>query len=283
VKQTLALMGEGKFAEAQALLASDNGPPDHAAGQAREQMQEIIRRTRREYSQDPAELLAAIQKKIPDATAADLERWRIAGQAQARVIDGTVKYFNREPVNLFRFSDEAKKRRDANATTRAADVKAWTLVKHLSHVIQEAQNTGRSEVVPIRHRITFKVTVDANRPGAKAGSIVRCWLPFPQEYRQQKDVRLTAARVSPDQTHPSPVIAPNAIDGNPVSGAAQRTVYLEHRIEDPAKPIVFAEEFEYTSFAYYPILKMSEPNRWRIRGTAGISRSVRRTSSFHPN
>jgi transglutaminase-like putative cysteine protease len=255
VKHALALMSEGKFAEAQALLTSDNPSADAATAQARDQTKEIVRRTRLEYSQTPVELLTTIQKKIPDATASDLERWRQAGEAQARVIDGEVKYFKREPANLFRFCAEAKQRRDAHARAQVQDPNAWTLIKHLSRVIEAAEKSGHSEVVPIRHRIAFKVTVHANPPGAKPGSIVRCWLPFPQEYRQQKDVQFSWSRVVPEGKHAAAVLAPNAVDGNPVAGAAQRTAYLEYRIEDPSRPIVFEEEFEYTSFAYYPILK----------------------------
>jgi len=47
-------------------------------------------------------------------------------------------------------------------------------------------------------------------------------------------------------------IAPNGIDGNPVSGSPQRSVYFEQRVDDPGKAIEFKETFEYTSFAYYP-------------------------------
>ena len=75
---------------------------------------------------------------------------------------------------------------------------------------------------------------------------MRCWLPFPQEYRQQKQVRLI--RTSPAEHR----IAPNAIDGRQIGGAPQRTLYLEQKIAEPARPVVFEEEFEYVSYAYLP-------------------------------
>jgi transglutaminase-like putative cysteine protease len=50
------------------------------------------------------------------------------------------------------------------------------------------------------------------------------------------------------------VVAPNAVDGMRIGGAPQRTVYLEQRIEDPSKPVVFEEAFEYVSSAYHPRL-----------------------------
>ncbi len=77
---------------------------------------------------------------------------------------------------------------------------------------------------------------------------MRVWLPYPQEYRQQRDVKLISASPEPKQ------IAPNAVEGNPVGGGPQRTVYFEQQVTDPAKPLEFKEVFEYTSFAYYPRL-----------------------------
>src|SRR5439155_19759973 len=160
-------------------------------------------------------LLEKLKKDIPDVTAADLDRWTQANEAQQRVIDGELRYFNREPSNIYRFSEEAKKRR---ATTQKDEESGdWTLVKHLANVVAEAEKTGNAEVVPIKHRLTYSITVDGNRPGAKAGSIVRCWMLFPQEYRQQRDVKLVSAEPAPKQT------APN--------GSPHRTIYFEQTIE----------------------------------------------------
>jgi transglutaminase-like putative cysteine protease len=251
VKQALSLMNEGKFKEAKALLSADDSSADASATQAREELKEVIRRTLQDYSLSPAGLLAKLKKDIPDVTAEDLENWRKAGDAQYRMIDGQVVYFNREPQNIYLFCKEAKDRRDANAKKKDDDKEGWTLVKHLQHVIDEAEKTGKTEVLPIRHRLTYTLTVDANRPGAKEGSLVRCWLLFPQEYRQQKNVTLVSSEPS------AAFVAPSAIDGKThiAGGAPQRTVYFEQRITDPTKPITFKEVIEYDSYAYYPILK----------------------------
>ncbi|MGB7158180.1 MAG: transglutaminase domain-containing protein [Tepidisphaeraceae bacterium] len=247
-KQALALLNDGKFAEAQTLLASDDGHADASVAQAREEMKEIIRRTRRDYSVSAGDVLKKIQKSIPDASFADIERWRAEGVLQHRIVDGKAAYFRREPVNLFRFSEDAKQRREAAG--KAPSGKKFPLTQHLAQIIAAAEKTGETEVLPIRHRVKLVATIPGNAPGAKGGSLVRCWLPFPQEYRQQKDVKFI--RSSPE----APFVAPNA-DGEHVitAGAPQRTVYLEQRVTDPSKPIRFELEFEYTSFAYYPILK----------------------------
>src|SRR4051812_5181696 len=57
VKQAQALMKDGKFKEAQSLLASDDGHADATVEEARSEMKEIIRRTRREYSQSADDVL----------------------------------------------------------------------------------------------------------------------------------------------------------------------------------------------------------------------------------
>jgi transglutaminase-like putative cysteine protease len=241
VKQAIALMNSGEFKQAQSLLASDDGHASSDVARAREEMKEILRRTRREYSLDAGELLAKIQKDVPGATAQDLERWTKAGEVQHRTIDGKLIYFRREPANVFRFSEEAKKRKEANAKPEKKTTD-WTLLKHLAHVVAEAEKNDKSEVVPIRHRIDYTVTIPPNAKGAKSGSQVRVWLPFPQEYRQQEDVKLLEA---------SPKVSDLVIAEN---GAPHRTVCFTHTIDDPSKELNYKLAFEYTSFAYYPKL-----------------------------
>ena len=66
----------------------------------------------------------------------------------------------------------------------------------------------------------------AKTAGVHMGSLARIWLPYPQEYRQQKDVKLISASFNGQSYDPQ--IAPN--------GAPQRTAYFQQRISDPAKP-----------------------------------------------
>src|SRR6266550_1580391 len=82
IKQTLALMQQGKFKEAQSLLASDDGHAKPEVAEAREEMKEIIRRTKREYSVDANGLLVKVIKAIPDATLDDIKKWTAADELQ---------------------------------------------------------------------------------------------------------------------------------------------------------------------------------------------------------
>jgi hypothetical protein len=185
---------------------------------------------------------------------------------------GQVAYFRREPVNLFRFSDEAKQRREKAG--KAPKVEKFALQDHLKQVIAEAERTGQTEVTPIKHRIKYSATIAPNAPGAKVDSLVRCWLPFPQEYRQQRDVKLISS--SPEAAF----VAPTSQGETTITGTPQRTVYLEQRVTDPSKPMTFAIEFEFTSSAYYPKLDDAKASpRRRGRNSRRTSPSDCRTSS----
>lgn len=234
------LMDSGEFTKATERLDSGN-PADARAG---DELREVIARIRVAYSTDADAMLAKLKHSIPEVTAEDVERWRKAGQLQSRTIDGRVWYFNREPANLFRFCDEAIRRRKPAARKESA----WRLEDHLARVIAAASEGTGPEVVPIRQRITYRLTVPVGASGFKPGVLVRVWLPFPQEYRQQKDLKLI--RTSPKYE----LLAESSKGNPPTEGAAQRTLYFEQRVDDPPKPRAFEEVFEFTSSAYYPIL-----------------------------
>lgn len=246
VRQALELMNAGKFNEAESLLATHAGDDSPEALLARSETADIIRRTRFEYSLDANGLLAKVRKSVPDATARDVERWAKESKARYRMIDGQKFFFRREPQNIFLFSEAARQRR---AQAGNAPVKSESqLLQHLSAVVAEAERTGSVEVQPVQHKVTYTLKIPGNTPGIKTGSLVRAWLPYPQEYRQQRAVKLISASPEPK------LIAPSGVEGNPVGGGAQRTVYFEQPVTDPAQPIEFKLVFAYTSFAYYPKL-----------------------------
>ena len=247
------LVESGLLTEAEAVLASAGSGGSPELARACREGREIIRRIRREYSLDIDELLSRIRRRLPDVTADDVERWRQSGQVQHRVLDGRLWYWQREPSNVWKLCDEARRRLAAAEGRNPDGPPAISegqrkLMEHLARVVAAARGTGKIEVEPVRHTIRHKLTVHPDRPGAGIGSHVRCWLPYPQEYRQQREVRLI--RTAPAEC----VIAPPAVDTWPMPGAPQRTVYLEQPIADPAQPVVFFAEYEFVSRAYYPLL-----------------------------
>lgn len=249
VLQARALMAAGNFKQAESLLTAWTQSSNRETARDRTEMLEVIRRTRYDYSLDEKGLAAKVREVIPNATDAEVARWADESRVRFRIIDGRKFFFRREPRNIFIFSPEAIRRR-AEAGNEPPKGH-WKLIDHLQTVIDDAERTGQTEVVPVRHKITYTLTITNNAPGIKAGALVRAWLPYPQEYRQQKDVKLMEASPEPR------LIAPNAMEGDSIRGAKQRTIYFEQKIVDPAKPIEFKVVFEYVCSAYYPKLDES--------------------------
>ena len=257
------LVNRGDLSEADRMLASAGGQ----SGRLAEEGREIIRRIRHDYDLTLEKLLTRVRKVLPETTAEDIERWCRAGQVQHRMLDGRLCYWGREPSNLWRFCDEAKRRR-ATAEGRDPNKRAESaagergLMAHVRKVVEAARLTGKVEVEPVRHTIRYSLTVHGNRPGAHAGSLVRCWLAFPQEYRQQREIRLI-------QTTPAGhVVAPTS-QACSDECTHQRTIYLEQTITDPSEPIRFTAEYEYLSYAYCPRLDDA-----KVRPAAGADLSI---------
>ncbi len=224
----------GHFRAADKLLANQIKDPNAPVVNDFAILRETMRRIRLDFALTPEQILKKLRGSISDATAEDVDRWRQQGVLQHRVIDDDVCYFVREPGNLFRFNDEAKSRRKPVVEPAGK----FDLPAHLARLLDLAKTSGQPYVDPIKHHIRYEIRVKEGNPRLKAGAKVRCWLPFPQEYGPQRDVRLIST------TPPGGVIAPN--------GCPQRTVYFEQVLDEPVKPPRFAAEFEYICSANVP-------------------------------
>lgn len=228
---------QGRFTDAEQMLRAALPDPNAPVVSPPAVALEIIRRIRLDYALTPEALLEKLRARLPSVTADDLERWRQQGGLQYRMIDGAVRYFVREPGNLFRFCEEAKSRRKPEPAPTGYE---FDLPRHIAGLVAAAKDATDPMIRPVRHHVRYELCVNANHPRVHAGAQVRCWLPFPQEYRQQRDVRL----ISTDP--PGATIAPN--------GCPQRTLYFEQTITDPNTPPRFAAEFEFVTAAYCPQL-----------------------------
>ena len=164
VMRARLLLKDGELTRAEAEVEASSESP------AQREMVEIIVRLRREYAMSEDGLAAKLQEFLPGTSGTDIERWRAAGGVQWRLIDGKPAFFRREPANLFRFCDEAKRRR--GAPIEPPDT-GWSLGHHLQEILAEADRTGMEHVLPIQHRVTHTLTVPANAPGMKVGAVVR--------------------------------------------------------------------------------------------------------------
>jgi Transglutaminase-like superfamily len=230
-----ALVANGSFAEAEKLLrARIPDPSAPTAGEAAIQL-EILRRTRHDFSLADADVLAEVKKSVPDATQADVDRWREAGDLQFRTIDGERRYFGRAVSNLFRFSDEAR-RRQKNAPSG----KSFNTTALVEKLVKLSESAEGPEIYPMKHRVRYELKVRPNHPRLKPGAKVRAWLPYPQEYRQQRDVKLI------ESEPPGGIVADKS--------APQRSIYFEHTMNDAGDSPSFRAEYEFITSAYCPKL-----------------------------
>ena len=229
------LLANGKFAEAEKLLQAQITDADAPITSEPAIQLEVLRRTRRDFSLTNEKVLAEIKKTVPDATQKDVDRWREAGDLQFRVIDGEQRYFLRSVGNLFRFNKEARSRQQNRVVEKKFNTPAF-----VEKLVKLGETSDEVELYPVKHHVTFEVTVREGHPRLKPGAKVRAWLPFPQEYRQQHDIKLISS--SPEGGQIASKDAP------------QRTIYFEETVTDPSKPPKFQIEFEYVNGSYCPKL-----------------------------
>lgn len=231
-----ALIAKGAFAEAEKLL-SEQIPDLKAPVTSEAAIQlEILRRTRYDFSLTADEVLKEIQKSIPDATATDMERWQADGNLQGRVIDGQMRYFRSEPGNLFRFSKDAQGRRKSPP----AAARRFDLDGLIAQLVATSESSTEPEIYPVKHHVLCELIVNDGHPRLHPGAKVRAWLPYPQEYQQQSDVRLLSS------DPPGGLVAD--------AQAPQRTIYFEQTVGDDGAAPHFRAEYEFVTSAYCPKL-----------------------------
>ncbi len=231
-----ALIEQGNFTEADRLLQQGVSNPNAPVVDEAAIQREVLRRIRYDFPHTNEDILKQLLASIPDVTQKDLDRWREKGDLQGRLIDGEHRYFRNAVGNLFRFNDDARKRRKVTPPAPYD----FDLNSVLEEIVELAEKSESPELYPVKHRVRYELAVKKENPRLKPGAKVRAWLPFPQEYRQQKEVKLIstkpAYKVLSDPSVP------------------QRTIYFEDVVKSAEEPPRFVAEFEFVTSAYYPKL-----------------------------
>lgn len=230
--EVVALADTGRFRDAEAAidaaLAREDVLPAHTLRDLAFE-RERMRRIRMDFTLDEAELRERVRRQAPDLREEEFARWRDAGLFESMTIDGQVRYFNRAGSNLFRLSEEARARRDPKLPP-IADGPMESLNPHQRAIRDAALASGNSSAMPLRVRMTQRVTVEAD--AVPAGETVRAWIPYPRAIPgQQEDIRLVASEPS------AHALAPES--------ALQRTVAFE-RPAVAGEPTRFAITYEVT-------------------------------------
>jgi hypothetical protein len=236
----IGLIDNGEFAKAQEvierILIEDTSLSDEQRFDLSFEI-ERMRRIRKDFTKNEAEVLEFIKKYIPDVTREDLRKWENDKSLEYKVIDGEKKYFNRAARNLFRVNKEClqiwksyHEERNIDLTIEQMDYKT-----HNGKIIRQVLKTGNKYVFPVRMRITYTISVIAS--AVPEGKTIRCWIPFPREIpERQTDIRLLTSEPAVHK------IADNM--------TLQRTVYMEKESVGEHET-VFSISYEYTSYGTY--------------------------------
>jgi len=248
--EVIAHVDGGEFKEARASIERAltsrqlTGEERHAFEFEAERMHRI----ELDFSLSEQQARDRVRAQIPDLRPEEFATWDAAGLLEHRVIDGSKRYFNRAPSNLFRLSEQARARRAKQ--TPFNDGPLEKAHPHHREIRDAVLASNKTSVAPRRVRITQTLTVEPD--AVPAGETVRAWLPFPRALPgQQEDIRYVASE--PAQH----TIAPES--------PMQRTVYFE-RPASAGKPTSFSVTYELTTFGqYHPIdpakVKPVEPTR----------------------
>jgi transglutaminase-like putative cysteine protease len=234
--QVSALVDAGDFKAAEAAIAEALGQPGLSSEEQRAHafQRERMRRILLDFTLQERDVEARVRKQIPDLTDAEFAKWNAAGLFEHQRIDGRTLYFNRSPSNLFRLSKEALSRRDPKLSP-TSDGPMESLNAHQVAIRDAALAEHRGSVLPLRLRMTQKLTVDAD--AVPAGKTVRAWIPYPQAIPgHQEDIEFVSS--APDAHRIAPETAP------------QRTVYLEKPAQ-AGVPTEFSVTYELTIFGQY--------------------------------
>jgi hypothetical protein len=243
--QLAELERAGAFREAEDWLKQQTSSTKEASPFATEL--ERLRRMQRDYNATADDILEKLQKEIPTATLEDIDQWRREGAIQWIPVNGEARFFRREPGNLLRFDKRAeamqkaaakKKKKSADKGDPAAASKKFDLDPHLKEVIAAAHDSRTSTVLPVTFHVHHTITVKPNV--VPPGEIIRCWFPYPQAYRQQKEPKITKAQpANPRLSAP---------------GTLMRTAYMEQPANAAGQPTTFTLEYTYKTSAFYPNL-----------------------------
>lgn len=194
--------------------------------------QERLSRIKIDFSRTEAEVKEYIRQYIPDVTNEQMRHWEACQALEHMYFDGEKRYFRNAAPNLFRIDPAA---RAIKIAKDGAPLSAGGRVnqKHLPEVISEAKRLNTDTVLPVRMRVRYTLTVEAN--AVPEGEMLRCWLPYPKDNQhRQKDVTFIFA------SEPVYTFSPDSYDHS--------TLYMEKKaVKD--EPTLFSEEFEYTSYA----------------------------------
>lgn len=199
---------------------------------------DLMRRINLDFCRDEQFVRDKLAKYYPKLTDEMLLSWEASKALEMRIIDGEKRYFYNAVPNLFRLDSEAMKIKKNMNGDDNNELKAFRQ-KHTSELIKQYNVDGNSILNPVKMKLTYTLTVDAD--AVPAGETIRCWMPFPREDSpRQKEVKLLSTNVN------DYIISPEEYK--------QRSLYME-KVVKAGEPTKFEMEVTYKAFGQYSQLK----------------------------
>ena len=226
-----------------------------------------------DFCRTPDEVKAYIRKYIPNVTDAQITDWTASGKLEAMRIDGELKYFRNAAPNLFRIDSECRAIKES-ITGRAKSSHMDIGEENVKKVAAEVMGNDSSDIhshlgQPKRIRVKYTLTIDAD--AVPDGEEVRCWLPYPRtDIPRQQDVKfIEAGWISRPSGTSSPQYFRTTLSNSEEltfsgNASAHSTLYMKTKASS-GWPLVFYEEFEYTSYGEWIPLGLTKEDKDIVR------------------
>ena len=207
-----------------------------------------MKRIRLDFSRDENYVRQALNKYFPELTEEQLQKWESDNDLEMKIIDGQKKYFRNAVPNLFRKNKEAKKVKETIDGKYESSLDQF-LKSYIPDVVKAGKEKKQKLVLPKKIKITYTLTVDANR--VPEDEIIRAWLPFPRSDRSRlQDVRLLST------SEPDYIIAPESYP--------HKSIYMEKRaVKD--QPTLFMISYQYTAFNEWNNINEQKAGKYNIQ------------------
>lgn len=219
----------GQFKQAAAVLeqALSNPAITTADRQLLEFERDRLERIKKDFPFTKEALFAQLKKSVKGLDAAEFDKWVAEGRFDSREIQGTRRFMVSSVSNLFWRYPELSNRRTPRKITAAFERR---VLESCEKIQAAAAAEHKPYVLPKQFEVTMKIVAESN--AARAGDVVRAWLPIPRDYPFQHGFQLLSS--SPAAIH---------IDGG---DSSIRSVCLETRAI-ANQPTTFRIRYLYTA------------------------------------
>jgi len=256
LERSIATMQEdGSLAAADATIRGTiNAGIELTTGQRQILEREIerSRRIRMDYSLTPDGLLEALGERVKDFQVSDYEAWIADGRFDFKHIDDEMRFVGPSVSNLFKRYPELRARRLTLDTTEYQDF----LAAHTKAVAEELGDSAAITAKPHDFRLTMTITL---KPGnVPKGGIVKCWMPYPQQFESQSGVSLIESSPGPKwinpPTYPTRSLyfeQPSAGDEPTVFKATYSVSVNPRRVRIDEALVTQAEQEKFAGYEYF--------------------------------